>query len=53
MQMDLIYRFAVLNNKNKDVHPRKIRESFWIKKLQTLKPKGPNMNSGIGDIFRM
>ena len=39
--------------KNKDIHLRKIRESFWIKRLQTLKPKGLNMNLGIGDTFRV
>ena len=32
-----------------DIHLRKIRESFWIKKLETLEPKGLNQNGGIGD----
>ena len=39
--------------KNKDIHLRKITESFWIKRLQTLRPKGLNMNLGTGDMFRL
>ena len=35
--------------RNKDIHMRKIRESFWIKKLGTLEPEGLNQNGGIGD----
>ena len=35
-----------------DIHFRKIRESFWINKLQTLYPKGINKNVGIGDGIR-
>ena len=32
-----------------DIHMRKIRESFWINKLNTLEPSGLNQNGGIGD----
>ena len=35
--------------KNNNIHYRKIRESFWIKKLGTLWPEGLNQNLGIGD----
>ena len=35
--------------KIKDIHYRKIRESFWIKKMGTLQPEGLNQNLGIGD----
>ena len=35
--------------KSNDIHYRKIRESFWIKKMGTLKPNGINQNLGIGD----
>ena len=35
--------------KQLDIHMRKIRESFWIAKLQTLYPGGLNQNLGIGD----
>ena len=35
--------------RRKDIHMRKIRKSFWIKKLETLEPKGLNQNGGIGD----
>ena len=38
--------------KTNDIHLRKIRESFWINKLQTLSPKGLNQNLGIGDGIR-
>ena len=35
-----------------DIHLRKIRESFWIKKLKTKHPDGLNQNYGIGDGIR-
>ena len=35
--------------KNQDIHTRKIRGSFWIRKLRTLKPRRINENGGIGD----
>ena len=35
-----------------DIHLRKIRESFWIKKLKTQHPDGLNQNGGIGDGIR-
>ena len=38
--------------KKNDIHLRKIRESFWIKKMGTLHPKGLNQNSGVGDGIR-
>ena len=28
---------------------RKIRETFWIKKIDTLMPKGLNQNEGLGE----
>ena len=34
--------------RRKDIHYRKIRESFWIKKLDTIQPKGLNQNNGVG-----
>ena len=34
-------------------HLRKIRESFWIKKLSTIKPVGINQNYGVGDTVRI
>ena len=39
--------------KNNNQHLRKIRESFWIKKLRTMQPRGLNMNMGVGDSFRV
>ena len=39
-------------NKVNDIHLRKIRESFWIKKLKTQHPDGLNQNGGIGDGIR-
>ena len=38
--------------RSNDIHLRKIRESFWITKLQTKHPKGLNQNMGIGDGIR-
>ena len=38
--------------RKKDIHLRKIRETFWINKLETIHPKGLNMNYGIGDGIR-
>ena len=38
--------------RGKDIHYRKIRESFWIGKLCTLHPAGLNQNKGIGDCDR-
>ena len=38
--------------KTRDIHFRKVRESFWIQKLNTLAPKGINQNLGIGDCTR-
>lgn len=35
--------------KTRDIHFRKVRESFWIQKMKTLTPKGLNQNMGIGD----
>ena len=35
-----------------DIHRRKIRESFWIQKLQTITPGGLNQNKGVGDLDR-
>ena len=35
-----------------DIHHRKIRESFWIQKLQTITPGGLNQNKGVGDLDR-
>ena len=35
-----------------DIHYRKVRESFWIKKLQTIQPNGLNQNGGVGDQTR-
>ena len=35
--------------KTRDIHFRKVRESFWIQKLKTLTPQGLNQNLGIGD----
>ena len=35
-----------------DIHCRKIRESFWIQKLQTITPGGLNQNKGVGDLDR-
>ena len=35
-----------------DIHQRKIRESFWIQKLQTISPAGLNQNKGVGDLDR-
>ena len=35
--------------KKQDIHLRKIRESFWIKKMNTLKPNGLNLNLGDGN----
>ena len=32
-----------------DIHLRKVRESFWIRKLKTIYPQGLNQNGGIGD----
>ena len=46
-------KFVILETiKTKDIHLRKIRESFWIKKLQTLTPEGLNQNAGVGDSHR-
>ena len=39
--------------KRKDIHLRKVRESFWIKKMGTLQPNGLNQNAGISDTFRI
>ena len=36
-------------NKVNDIHLRKIRESFWIKKLKTQHPDGLNQKSKIAD----
>ena len=33
-----------------DIHHRKIRDSFWIQKLQTITPGGLNQNKGVGDL---
>ena len=38
--------------KHNDIHLRKIRESFWIEKLNTIHPHGLNQNNGIGDGIR-
>jgi hypothetical protein len=38
---------------NKDIHYRKVRESFWIKKMGTLQPNGRNQNLGISDNSRI
>ena len=38
--------------RQKDIHYRKIRESFWIDKLQTTCRGGINQNKGIGDGVR-
>ena len=35
--------------KYNDIFLRKIRESFWIDKLNTIHPHGLNQNNGIGD----
>ena len=35
--------------KKTDIHLRKIKESFWIKRANTLIPNGLNKNGGIGD----
>ena len=34
--------------RSKDIHYRKIRETFWIGKLGTLQPRGLNQNMGVG-----
>ena len=41
--------FGIEKMKTEDIHVRKIRESFWIKKLGTLGPMGLNQNGGVGD----
>ena len=33
---------------NRDTHFRKVRESFWIKKMNTIHPFGLNKNLGLG-----
>ena len=35
--------------KQNNIHQRKIRESFWIEKLNTISPEGLNQNKGVGD----
>ena len=35
--------------KQNNIFLRKSRETFWIKKLDTLTPAGLNMNEGLGD----
>ena len=44
---------GIENIKAKDIHLRKIRESFWIGKLNTIQPHGLNQNNGVGDQMRM
>ena len=39
--------------RKKDIHLRKVRESFSIKKMGTLQPDGLNQNAGISDTFRV
>ena len=39
--------------KDNNQHLLKIPESFWIKKLRTMQPRGLNMNMGIGDSLRV
>ena len=34
--------------RRRDIHFRKIREKFWIKKLGTIQPYGLNQNLGVG-----
>ena len=46
---DCLKIIGVEKIKGKDIHFRKIRESFWIKKMGTLIPNGLNQNLGIGD----
>ena len=38
--------------RDQDIHLRKVRETFWIQKLNTLHPHGLNRNLGIGDGIR-
>ena len=47
--LDSIKIVGVEKIKRRDIHMRKIRESFWIEKLQTINPHGLNQNGGIGD----
>ena len=35
--------------KRKNIHLRRIRETFWIKKLGTIRPYGLNQNYGVGE----
>ena len=42
-----ILGIEVLHQNN--IHQRKIRESFWIEKLNTISPQGLNQNKGVGD----
>ena len=41
--------FGIEKIRKNDIHMRKIRESFWIRKAGTLIPIGLNKNGGIGD----
>ena len=42
-----ILGIEMLNQNN--IHQRKIRESLWIEKLNTISPQGLNQNKGVGD----